>query len=161
MSHDTDPCPYCGRDDFGNPGARSQHVESHDEAGPAGGDEDVQTLETVDDQQAAAPAPASTGETAGEAIGKILSVVGDETAPTEQRKDAVKTGTALFGEVLSGMIDQRDRRRERAEERAKNAEIEPVEDKPSCVNCGATFSAMPPGAERVRCPECRQEYRVF
>lgn len=156
-----DPCPHCGRTDFGNAGARAQHIKSCVEGN---GQTESVTLETVDEtQQEAAPQPQDQGPAtaeAGKQIGTGLSVAMDSSAPTQERMAAVQSAANLLSGLINGRMEYEEQRRERAEQRAKNANLVPVDDKPKCGNCGATFAQIPPGAERVQCPECLTEYRV-
>ena len=170
MSDDLDPCPYCGRDEFGNAGARAQHVraceeeaEKYQQADESEGEaQEVQTIQparSAQEQQNNLPAARDGTDGVGETLG--LSVAGalDDDAPVEKRTEGVKKVANLAGGLLSGFMHHREQKQERQEEQAKRSNLEPVEDKPQC-ECGAVFSRIPENADRVRCPECGREYRV-
>lgn len=158
-----EPCPHCGRDGFGNAGARTQHVRSCErkaEQYQQNQQPEPQTLETVDNtQEATAPARQEDVSTAGEQLASGIASAVDEDAPVEERKGAIKQLTSLTGGLVSGLMEHKEQKKRQAEQRARNANVEKVEDKPQC-ECGATFAAIPPNAERVQCPECGREYRV-
>ncbi len=174
-----DPCPYCGRDDFGNAGARSQHVrackvkaeqyndsqseEDTVEATPAKADSKPAQSGS---QRAAAPDnqnPSGNDSAlarAGESMASGLAATLDEDAPVETRKKGVSNLTSLVGGLMGGVMEYRNEKNRREEQNARNVGLEQVEDKPECANCGLTFSQIPENAERVSCPECGAEYRV-
>jgi len=164
-----DPCPYCGRDGFGNAGGRTQHVNScrreaesdTQQPRPATADSNTssggreaslrQTTQTTPDDNALA--------TAGEDMASGLSATLDEDAPVETRKEGVKNLASLAGGLLNGVMDYKAKKEQVEEERARNVDLQQTQDKPSC-ECGLTFSRIPQNAQRVSCPECGREYEV-
>jgi len=169
MASDLEPCPHCGRESFGNAGARAQHVSSCAEEAKKyqqnGNQETVEpTIEPAQDQQdQRQPPQRQTGggdiAKAGEQMAGGLASTLDDDAPLEERKEGVKKLTSLVGGALNGLMEQRERKAQREQERAKNANIEEADDKPQC-ECGLTFSRIPRNANRISCPECGREYEV-
>lgn len=96
---------------------------------------------------------------AGEAMASGLSGALDEDAPIEQRKSGVKQLGSLLSGVVNGVMDYQERKQNRKEERARNADLQETTDKPSC-ECGLTFTEIPLSADRIACPECGREYEV-
>lgn len=111
------------------------------------------------------PKPPSTHRSAGElgAAGETmatgLSSALDDDAPLEQRKSGVKQLGSLVSGIVNGVMEHKERKQRLEEKRAKEAQLEPVEDKPSC-ECGFTFSRLPQNASRISCPQCGREYEV-
>lgn len=170
---DLEPCPHCGRDDFGNAGARTQHVRSCAEQAKkyqqngGGGTQQTQqqaqakqpTIEPADEQQQTTPAPTDDLASAGETMANGLSSALDEDAPLEQRKSGIKKLGELVTGAVSGVMEHRERKAQQEEQRARGSDLQPVEDKPNC-ECGLTFSKIPANADRISCPECGREYQV-
>jgi len=162
-----DPCPHCGRDDFGNPGGRTQHVracrEKAEKFKDDTPDDDPQIVEAEPARGGGGPpAPQQDSggvDTAGEQMATGLAAAFDDEAPVQERKTAVKKATSLVGGVLSGLMEHREQKEQRAKRRAKESSVEQVEDKPGC-ECGLTFARIPPNADRIQCPECGREYQV-
>jgi len=173
MASSLDPCPHCNRDDFGNAGARSQHVKSCAEqakkyqqgGGSNGGVPAAQQqaqarkpqIEPTREQRGGVPA--GDLSTAGEQMASGLSSALDEDAPLQQRKSGVKKLTQLVGGALNGVMEHREQKARQEEQRARSSNLQPVEDKPQC-ECGLTFSKIPANADRISCPECGREYEV-
>ena len=160
-----EPCPHCGRDDFGNAGARTQHVRSCAEEAQkyqqnGGGETKQPKIEPADNQQNAQP-PAATGDlaTAGEQLASGMSAALDEDAPVEQRKTGIKKLGELVTGAMGGLMEHREQKAAQEEQRARNTNLQQVEDKPQC-ECGLTFSKIPANAQRISCPECGREYEV-
>lgn len=163
------PCPHCGRSDFGNKGARKQHVVNCNDS--QGNSEVVEAtaepeVVPVDDQQEnqrqsdlATPSDGSV-EDLGGALAESVSRTFDEDTPVEERKEGISTLTQLIAGAGKKALERRRQKQERQEQRAKNADIEPVEDKPHCQSCGATFTHIPQNAERIQCGNCGKEYVV-
>lgn len=166
---DLDPCPYCNRDNFGNAGARTQHVRSCEEQAKkyqqngSGGTQQTQaqqpTIEPANDQQETAPAPTDDLASAGEQLASGMSSALDEDAPVEQRKSGVKKLGELVTGALGGIMEHREQKAQQEEQRARNTDLQEVSDKPEC-ECGLTFSKIPANADRISCPECGREYQV-
>lgn len=162
---DIEPCPHCQRDDFGNKGARTQHVRSCAEQAKKyqeNGQQDTKSPRiepaTSEKQQTVEPAGddlASAGETMANGLSSAL----DEDAPLEQRKSGIKKLGELVTGAVSGVMEHRERKAQQEEQRARGSDLQPVEDKPQC-ECGLTFSKIPANADRISCPECGREYRV-
>jgi len=166
MASDLDPCPHCGRDDFGNAGARSQHVSSCGETAKKYQKEtqteakEPQIEPAQPDTQP--PARQQQGDDiakAGEQMAGGLASTLDEDAPIEERKSGVKKLTSLLGGALTGVMEQREQKAQQEEQRAQNANLQEATDKPQC-ECGLTFSRIPRNADRISCPECGREYVV-
>jgi len=161
-----DPCPHCGEGDWGNAGARAQHVKSCGKEAEKYAQTrqlETQTVEPVEPNNTPpaqnAPQDENALQQAGETVSSSLSAALDENAPTEQKKAGVKQLTSLIGGVVSGVVDYRDQKEEMEKQRARNANVEPTDDKPSC-ECGLTFTRIPQNVDRIACPECGREYRV-
>jgi len=160
-----DPCPHCGRDDFGNAGARTQHVRScakqaekyqQKQAEPQQAE-----IEPAKPAQTQQPAPVQNGDlsTAGEQLASGMSAALDEDAPVQQRKTGIKKLGELVTGALGGVMEHREQKAAQEEQRARQTNLQPVEDKPQC-ECGMTFSKIPANADRISCPECGREYKV-
>lgn len=160
-----DPCPHCGRDEFGNAGARAQHVRSCGEKA-----EKYQEQKTEPQEPSIEPAPNQTQTqqpavrgsdlgTAGEQLASGMSAALDEDAPLQQRKSGIKQLGELVTGALGGVMEHREKKAAQEEQRARNTNLQPVEDKPQC-ECGMTFSKIPANANRISCPECGREYKV-
>jgi len=170
MASDLDPCEYCGREDFGNAGARTQHVRSCKEEAKkyqqnTQTEAQTPTIESAETGGSrSVPDRQQEGgegiEQAGEQLAGGLSATLDEDAPLGQRKEGVKKLFSLASGAINGVMEQREQKARREEERAKNASLEEVDDKPECVECGLTFSRIPSNADRISCPECGHEYQV-
>jgi hypothetical protein len=166
---DMDPCPVCSRDDFGNAGARAQHVRAcREKAEQYGGGAPDSSEKAATETVEAAPATDNQNPRGGtepladvgENMATGLSATLDEEAPLETRKKGVKSVTSLAGGLLNGIMEYKQKKQQRQEQNARQSGVEPVEDKPECANCGLTFSEIPENAERISCPECGAEYRV-
>jgi len=96
---------------------------------------------------------------AGETMATGLSSALDNDAPLEQRKSGVMQLGSLVSGIVNGVMEHKERKQRLEEKRAKEAQLEPVEDKPSC-ECGFTFSRLPQNASRISCPHCGREYEV-
>jgi len=159
-----EPCPHCGRDDFGNAGARTQHVRSCEEKAQkyqqnGGGETKQPQIEPAGQQQTQAPAAADDLATAGEQLASGMSAALDEDAPVEQRKTGIKKLGELVTGAMGGLMEHREQKAAQEEQRARNTNLQEVEDKPQC-ECGLTFSKIPANASRISCPECGREYEV-
>lgn len=158
-----DPCPHCNRDDFGNAGARSQHVKSCAEQAEKFQQNQAQARQPSIEpaQNTQQPAQVQNGDlsTAGEQLASGMSAALDEDAPVEQRKTGIKKLGELVTGAVGGIMEHRERKAAEEERRARNTNIQPVEDKPQC-ECGLTFSKIPANADRISCPECGREYKV-
>lgn len=165
-----EPCPHCGRDDFGNAGARTQHVRSCEEKAQkyqqngGGGAQQTQAkqpkIEPAEQQQTQPPAATDDLATAGEQLASGMSAALDEDAPVEQRKTGIKKLGELVTGAMGGLMEHREQKAAQEEQRARNTNLQEVEDKPECVACGLTFSKIPANAARISCPECGKEYEV-
>jgi hypothetical protein len=147
------PCPNCGRDDFGNEGARTNHVRTCDSANEPAVIEPESGEQTAD-----RPANPEQRRSDGESLGSGIAATFDEDAPVEQRKEGAKNLAGLAGELISGVFDYRKQKSERQKKRAQESSVEQVTDKPQC-ECGAVFSQIP-DRERIKCGSCGREYRV-
>jgi len=159
-----EPCPHCGRDDFGNAGGRTQHVRSCAEEAQTyqqngGGETKQPQIEPADQQQTQAPAATDDLATAGEQLASGMSAALDEDAPVEQRKTGIKKLGELVTGAMGGLMEHREQKAAQEEQRARNTNLQEVEDKPQC-ECGLTFSKIPANASRISCPECGREYEV-
>lgn len=164
-----DPCPHCQRDDFGNAGARTQHVRSCEEKAQkyqqngGGGTQQTQAkqpkIEPADQQQTQTPATTDDLSSAGEQLASGMSAALDEDQPLEQRKTGIKKLGELVTGAVGGLMEQRERKAAEEERRARDTNLQEVEDKPQC-ECGLTFSKIPANASRISCPECGREYEV-
>lgn len=160
MAETVDPCPHCGQTfDHNNEGARKNHIracreeaEKYQQQQP----DPPQVQEAEPNGGLPASEPADAGEGIGAGIGSAL----DDDAPIEQRAEGMKQVASLAGGLFSGLMRHRDQKKKRQQQRAKQADLEPVDDKPHCEECGATFSAIPETATRVQCSQCGTEYRV-
>ena len=164
-------CPNCGRDDFDSEDEREGHVDACESKWRAeqpaeadGGTEPdskppAARAESPNVQRAGGAGAVEELSEAGEVMASGLSGALDEDAPLEQRKDGVKQLGSLLSGVVNGVMDYKERKEARKEERARNADLEPTTDKPSC-ECGLTFTEIPERAERISCPECGREYEV-
>jgi hypothetical protein len=177
MADSLDPCPVCGEEfDHNNAGARTNHVracrEKKEKYSQGGGREQPQQAQqaeqaeveairpTEDQSQQQGELPANQTSTAGEGIGTGIASALDDDAPIQQRAEGVKEVASLAGGLLSGIMQHREQKEQRQKQRAKSANIEKVEDKPQCGECGAVFSKIPETADRIQCPHCGVEYRV-
>lgn len=175
-----DPCPYCGREfDHSNAGAREQHVQSCERdraARPTGDDHDRRPTSGGGGggggagRDARQPRPArqsrggrgggtEAGAGAGDAIaGAIIGLV-DDDVPSDTRRDAIVQGASVVGETVAKLKEYHTARQEQREARAQNADLEPVDDYPSC-ECGYTFDEGELADDRVRCPDCSTLWEV-
>lgn len=138
--------------------------EAEDGNGENGSEEsDSKPATTRAEEPNIAPTDGSNGAeelaAAGETMASGLSGALDEDAPLDQRKEGVKQLGSLVSGVLNGVMDYQERKQQRKEERARNADLEETTDKPSC-ECGLTFTEIPLNADRIACPECGREYEV-
>lgn len=138
-------CTHCGKE-FGNEGAKASHektCQSKDEA-----------VVLEPEEQGNLPASDSTPSGAVAALLQAATASGNND---EMKKEAVKTIGSGLTEFATRQIEQRQQQAEYA----KGVDVEPVEDKPSCPNCNATFTRIPPEAPRVQCGSCGMECRVI
>lgn len=113
-------------------------------------------------QQVQTQEQASQMQAGGEQVAQSLAPALDQNAPTEQRAESAMQLTQVAGGLLSGFMKYNERKRQRAEQNAKSADLQPVTDKPQCQTegCSYTFSHIPEGDERIQCPDCGAEYLV-
>lgn len=169
---ETDACPHCGRSDFGNAGARTQHVRACAEEAKkyqqngGGGPTDPESqqaqvvkMESAGGGSGSQSMPAPSDPDGGESFGMAVAGALDEDAPPAQRQEGVKKVAGLIGELASGFMQHKTQKDQRQRQRAQQADVEPAEDKPQC-ECGATFVKIPQAASRIECGECGREYRV-
>jgi len=166
-----DPCPHCQRDDFGNAGARTQHVRSCREEAKkyqqnqnGGGGAAEPQIERVDGNNQQTKPQRRQGsvddlEAAGETMANGISSSLDDDAPLEERKNGIKKVASLAGGIINGVMEHKEQKAAREEQRAKQANLTEAQDKPQC-ECGLTFSRIPANADRISCPECGREYEV-
>lgn len=158
-------CTYCGRE-CGNAGAKKNHEEACDEnpdnaggqrARPPARDQGRQA-----DRRADPPARRDEGRGTGDALADGLIAAIDDDIPQQTRTQAITEGLGAVGTIISRWQEHRQQKMEMREERAKNVELEPVEDLPACGECGYQFGAEDIGLkdEKVRCPECNTVYRL-
>lgn len=136
-----DPCPHCGRDDFGNEGAREQHVlacERKAETAPAR-------------RQEAHPQPAGD---VGQATGEALAVFDTDLDPGT-RLGALQ---GLLGKA-QGMVEgyNQYRRRKANEQENRLQHIDPegeIELSVNCPRCNYEIlpDEVPLKRDVMRCP---------
>lgn len=131
----------------------------------AGGDEKIDSKPAARRAQEAEIAPSDGSEVsgelaaAGEKMASGLSGALDQDAPVGQRKEGVKQLGGLVSGIVNGVMEYKEQKQNREEERARSASLEETTDKPSC-ECGLTFTEIPMNADRIACPECGREYEV-
>lgn len=152
-------CPDCGSTKVlvretgtGNGTAEAVAVEEAD---------DAQAPARRDQVQEAERRPQPRGDTgAGEAIAQgAVALFDDSSTPAHQEEAVRSVGNVLVDAVgsLARYSAERDRARE---SRAKNVDVQEVEDKPHCPGCGATITNVPLDANRVECGECGKELQI-
>lgn len=121
-------------------------------------------LERVDqgegDQQPQVADTANKAVEGGMAIADMMSALSDDTASVEDRQKKIVEGTQVIGSALAHGVRRKEEKKERERENARNADLERVEDLPSCENCDRTFNRIPSSASTIECADCGATYRV-
>lgn len=162
MADDNVTCRYCGRT-LGNAGARAQHEaacphnpENHP---PSKGIEVEAGGVPVRQQATPTEVEAARGGAGTSAADTLFVLFNYDEMPPEARREAVNQGTGFLGSLLNRYLDLRDRSNSRREERARQAELEPVVELPTC-ECGYQFGTDELGGRQVRCPDCNMLFNV-
>lgn len=165
-------CPLCGTTrvdiEFDGDGQQRQQRQQTDhsrqqQAHGQGGQRQQQQAQTPargGGQSHGGGVPAAQQpESAGDAIARTLLASGEDASP-EQKAEAAKSIGGVVVDTASRFIKYKSEVRKRKQQHAKDAEIQKVEDKPRCVECGFVFSELPIGQDRVTCPDCGEEYEI-
>lgn len=151
-------CQYCGKT-IGNEGAKTNHERSCDH-NPAN-QPDQEQVPARRRQPEEAPVTQGAPADAGAGIADTLFVLANfDEMPSDVRRESIKQGTSILGGVLNRWLDLREANMERQEQRARNAQLEPVEDLPECAECGYQFSVEELRGDHTRCPGCERLYNV-
>lgn len=144
-------CPECGSTRVEVEGHERSDVPAAVDSQHAQGQQaaEMQTQEQAAQMQAG-----------GEQVAQTLAPAFDDNASVEERAEGAMRVTQLAGGLLSGFMKYNAAQREAAQQNAKTANIQPVEDKPQC-ECGFTFSEIPPDVDRIQCESCGREYEVM
>lgn len=168
-------CQYCGRE-FGNEGAKTNHERACD-SNPTnqGGGQAHASQQAQRGQQARPPArqqqpaqqggqmaPANQGASAGGSLADAFIAMTDGDLPAEQRRDAIKGGLGVVGDMIFRYQEYRERKMDMQRQRAQNVQLEEETAYPECNECGYQFGAEDIGINdsQVRCPECTKLYTV-
>jgi predicted RNA-binding Zn-ribbon protein involved in translation (DUF1610 family) len=92
------------------------------------------------------------------AEGLIATIDGD--APAEVKKQGIESVGKGIVSLFKSAIDYNTKKKEMAEERATQADIQQTQDKPAC-ECGFVFTEIGANQDRIKCPECGTEYEVY
>lgn len=151
-------CQYCGQD-IGNAGALSQHEAACDQ-NPANQDGSEQ-LPAQQTQPAGGAQLQRQQQNPGAGIADTLFVLANfDEMPTDTRRAAVQQSAGMLGGMLNRYLDLREKSLERQEHRARNAELSPIEELPTCPECDYQFSTDEVKRNEVRCPDCNRLYSV-
>lgn len=143
-------CPDCG----------STRVDLEDDNGGGQRSTALANETTVD----AGVEPASAGAGVADTLYVLTNF---DEMPADVRRETVSQGASFLGGILNRWLDRREADLRRQEARAKNANLEPVEELPRCPGhpgddgeCGYQFSVDELKTDETRCPECSTLFRV-
>lgn len=145
-------CPNCGTtrvdiEDY-EPREQPQHDQEQEPAQAPARREPAQQTQQV-------PATAQQGS----AFDQVLSL-GDPDAQPEEKAGAIARIGAAAGQVLGKSVLYNAEKKRQRQQRASQASIERVENKPEC-ECGYVFAEVGANDDRVQCPQCGAEYEVY
>jgi len=148
-------CPTCGT---------TRTTVNADDQEPAS-DGRQQTAEPAEGRAPArshepAEAPATAGNGPSMSAGEGLIAALDEEAPAEVKKQGVESVGRGIIRFAKAAISYGEKKDEMRNQRAQNADVQRVEDKPDCEVCGTTISEIPLNEDRFVCENCGAEYEV-
>lgn len=115
---------------------------------------DVQPQPAQQTQQA----PATQEPQMGAGEGLIAAM--DAEAPPEVKKKGVETIGRSIIRIGKAAVNYGQRKEEMRNQRARNSNVQRVEDKPSCEECDFVFDEISLNDDRVKCPNCGIEYEI-
>lgn len=150
-------CPNCGttRIDLEDYEPRDQPSQPQQREEPAQSQQQAQTPARREPAEQAQQVPAQQGG----AFDQVLAL-GDPEAQPEEKAGAIARIGAAAGQVLGKSVLYNAEKKRQRQERASQASIERVENKPEC-ECGYVFSEVGANDDRVQCPQCGAEYEVY
>lgn len=152
-------CQYCGKA-VGNAGALTQHERACDH-NPANEEPLREERDRTPARRDEQTTEIARGGAPGAGIADTLFVLANfDEMPTDVRREAVNQSAGIIGNAVNRWLDLRERSIENKRNRARNAELDPIEELPSCPECGYQFKTDDLTSEEVQCPECNGVYAV-
>jgi len=152
-------CPECGStrtevfvDESEEPAQSTGAATSRQEAPPQ------QQAPAPQAQGGATPAVQQGGSDLSAGEGLIAAL--DNEAPAEVQKQGVESVGRGIIRFAKAAISYGEKKDEMRSQRAQNADVQRVEDKPDCEVCGTTISEIPVADDRFQCENCGAEYEV-
>lgn len=158
-------CQYCG-EPFGNAGAKANHERAcphNPENAPDTAPQQGQAAAppTRQPQGQGGPMTPAQGGGLGAGLADTLYVLRNfDEMPSDVRRETVSQATSIAGSALNRWLDLREADIQRQEEMAKNAQLEPADEFPTCPECDYQFDADDLGGDSVRCPSCDSLFNV-
>lgn len=152
-------CQFCNRE-LGNEGAKVQHERACDhnpqnQIQPQSGRQQLVRQPEVETR------PARQQDGGGAGVADTLWVLTNfDEMPPEQRREAINRGSGFLGGLLNRWLDLRDASQNKQQARARNAELEPVVELPTCTSCEYQFSEDELVGNQVRCPSCESLFNI-